>query len=66
MLDKQDNIILNVGDSITHQAVERARLADMLDVLLDSVDDRTKVANEEQSSESIEASLKEREQKNAP
>ncbi len=66
IFDKQDNIILNVGDLITHQAVERARAADMLDVLLDSVDDRTKVANEEQSSESIEASLKGREQKNAP
>ena len=66
ILDKQDNISLNVGDLITHQAIERARTADMLDVLLDSVDDRTKVANEEQSSESIEASLKGREQKNAP
>lgn len=38
----------------------------IIDVLLDLVDDRTKVANGEQSSESIEAYNKGREQKNAP
>jgi hypothetical protein len=39
ILDRQDNVILNVGDLITNQAIERARVADMLDVLLNSVDE---------------------------
>jgi len=48
ILDTQDNIILNVGDLVTHKAVDRARSADMLDVLLDSVDDKEpEIANEE-------------------
>ena len=48
ILDTQDNIILNIGDLVTHKAVERARSADMLDVLLDSLDDKEpEIANEE-------------------
>ncbi|MDQ5852218.1 MAG: photosystem reaction center subunit H, partial [Chloroflexota bacterium] len=37
ILDPQDNVILNVGELITHQAVERARQAGVLDMLLSSV-----------------------------
>jgi uncharacterized protein YrrD len=37
VLDKQDNPILNVGDIITHEAVEKAREAGVLEVLLGSV-----------------------------
>jgi uncharacterized protein YrrD len=37
ILDRQDEVILNVGELITHKAIEQARLADLLDVLLDSV-----------------------------
>ncbi len=63
ILDKQDNLILNVGDLVTHQAIERARHADMLDVLLDSVDEQEpEIANEERSAPIAgEASLEEQE-----
>jgi len=37
ILDPQDNVILNVGELITHQAVERARQAGVLNMLLSSV-----------------------------
>lgn len=37
ILDKQDNVILNLGDIITHQAVQQAHEAGMLDSLLESV-----------------------------
>jgi uncharacterized protein YrrD len=37
VLDKQDNVILNVGDIITHKAVEQASAAGELDVLLNAV-----------------------------
>ncbi len=40
ILDKQDNVILNVGELITHKAVEDARQAGVLDMLLSSVYDR--------------------------
>ena len=40
ILDRQDNVILNVGELITHQAVERARAAGVLDMLLTSVYER--------------------------
>ncbi len=36
ILDKGDNVILNTGDLITHKAVDAARAAGVLDVLLDS------------------------------
>jgi uncharacterized protein YrrD len=37
ILDRQDEVILNVGELITHKAIESARSADTLDLLLDSV-----------------------------
>jgi uncharacterized protein YrrD len=35
--DQRDNIILNTGDLITHEAVKRAKQSNMLDALLDAV-----------------------------
>jgi len=40
ILDRQDNVILNVGELITHKAVDEARAADVLEVLLSSVYDK--------------------------
>jgi uncharacterized protein YrrD len=37
ILDRNDEVILNVGELITHQAINFARQSDVLDVLLDSV-----------------------------
>ena len=37
ILDRQDEVILNVGELITHQAISISREADVLEVLLDSV-----------------------------
>ncbi len=37
ILDKSDNVILNTGDIITNRAIEAAKEADVLDVLVDSV-----------------------------
>ncbi len=37
ILDRNDDVILNIGDLITHQAVASARQAGVLDILLDSV-----------------------------
>lgn len=37
ILDRHDQIILNTGEIITHQAIETARLAGVLDILLNSV-----------------------------
>jgi uncharacterized protein YrrD len=37
ILDRNDTVILNVGELITHQAIEMARQADVLSILLDSV-----------------------------
>jgi uncharacterized protein YrrD len=37
ILNEFDNVILNVGELITHQAIEEAREAGILDVLLNSV-----------------------------
>jgi len=37
ILDLNDNVILNTGDLITHAAIEQAREAGALDILLDSV-----------------------------
>ena len=41
ILDPADNIILNIGEIITHKAVAAAREADVLDMLLDSVSKET-------------------------
>ena len=38
ILDNEDNFILNVGEMITHQAIEYAREAGVLDILLASID----------------------------
>lgn len=37
ILDEDDNVILNTGDIVTHEAIDRARRAGVLDVLLSSV-----------------------------
>lgn len=37
ILDRNDEVILNVGELITHQAIAVSRQADVLEVLLDSV-----------------------------
>jgi uncharacterized protein YrrD len=37
ILDRNDQVILNLGELITHQAIASARVADVLDVLLSSV-----------------------------
>jgi uncharacterized protein YrrD len=37
ILDRQDEVILNVGELITHKAIDDARAANVLSVLLDSV-----------------------------
>jgi uncharacterized protein YrrD len=37
ILDQMDNVILNVGELITHQAISSARQSDVLDLLLNSV-----------------------------
>jgi hypothetical protein len=37
ILDQQDQPILRTGDIVTHQAIEKARNEDVLEVLLDSV-----------------------------
>jgi len=40
ILDRQDNVILNVGELITHQAIQTAEQAGVLDILLSSVYDK--------------------------
>lgn len=37
ILDPHDQVLLNVGELVTHSAIEAARRADMLDVVLNSV-----------------------------
>jgi uncharacterized protein YrrD/pyrimidine deaminase RibD-like protein len=37
ILDRQDGVILNTGELITHEAIEQARQSDVLDLLLNSV-----------------------------
>jgi uncharacterized protein YrrD len=41
ILDRQDRVILNAGELITHQSIEDARRAEMLEVLLSSVYTKT-------------------------
>ena len=45
VLDPQDNIILNIGEIITHKAVEQARSSDVLGILLSSVSTDTPSIN---------------------
>jgi uncharacterized protein YrrD len=67
VLDRQDSVILNVGDLITHHAVERARAEGVLDILLSSVYRKAPdltwqdVALPRAGGESLEADLRERE-----
>jgi sporulation protein YlmC with PRC-barrel domain len=62
ILDPQDNVILNVGELITHQAIDRARQVGVLDILLgsgyDKVPEITK--DELRAPERGEASLQQR------
>ncbi len=41
ILDRQDQVILNAGELITHQSIEAAKRAEMLEVLLSSVYTKT-------------------------
>lgn len=41
VLDRQDNIILNIGEIVTHRAVEQARSSDVLGILLSSISTET-------------------------
>jgi uncharacterized protein YrrD len=65
ILDRQDNIILNVGELITHEAVNRARLAGVLDMLLTSVYDKDPELSQHElrAPEPGEASLEEQHNK---
>ena len=47
ILDPQDNILLNLGELITHKAVEAARSSGVLPMLLDSVSSETPVIDPE-------------------
>ena len=66
ILDRQDNVILNVGELITHQAVERARTAGVLDMLLSSVYEKDpELAPEElRAPEPGDASLEQQRERN--
>jgi uncharacterized protein YrrD len=46
ILDRQDRVILNAGELITHKSIEDARRAEMLEVLLSSVYTKTPEFNE--------------------
>jgi hypothetical protein len=64
ILGPQDNVILNVGELITHQAIEEARQGDVLDILLSSVYSRgPELSTQElRAPEQGEASLAKRDQ----
>jgi uncharacterized protein YrrD len=63
ILDPQDNVILNVGEIITHQALTQAEQGGVLDILLTSVYDKDpEISREElRAPEPGEASLEQRE-----
>jgi uncharacterized protein YrrD len=60
ILDQNDQVLLNVGEFITHEAIETARKADALDILLNSVYTKTPEFsnNELRAPESGRAALK--------
>lgn len=62
ILDPQDNVILNVGEIITHKAVTEARQAGVLDILLSSVYDKDPeiTTDEMRAPEHGDASLEQR------
>lgn len=64
ILDTNDAVILNTGDIITHAAVDRARAAGVLDLLLDSVSSaEPEIAPEMMRAETVgEASLENQQQ----
>lgn len=64
ILAPQDDVILNVGELITHQAIESARQGDVLDILLSSVYNKQPelLAKELRAPERGEASLEKRDQ----
>ena len=63
ILDPQDNVILNVGELITHHAIEQAERAGVLDILLSSVYDKDPEISKDElrAPEPGEASLEQRE-----
>jgi uncharacterized protein YrrD len=63
ILDSQDQVILNTGELITHQAINTARQAGVLDILLSSVYDKDPdiAMDELRAPERGQASLEERE-----
>jgi len=63
ILDPQDNVILNVGELITHQAIQRAEQVGALDILLSSVYDKDPEISKDElrAPEPGEASLEQRE-----
>lgn len=67
ILDRQDNVILNVGELITNQAVERSRQEGVLDILLSSVYEKKPELSKEdlRAPEPGEASLEPRDQGSA-
>lgn len=66
ILDPQDNVILNVGELITHRAVEQSRSAGVLDILLTSVYDKDPELDPDElrAPEPGEASLEQQHEKN--
>jgi uncharacterized protein YrrD len=66
ILDRQDNVILNLGELITNQAVEHSRQEGVLDILLSSVYDKKPEFSTEdlRAAEPGEASLEQRDQGN--
>jgi uncharacterized protein YrrD len=67
VLDRQDNVILNVGELITNEAVDRSRQESVLDILLSSVYDKKPELSAEdlRAPEPGEASLEPRDQGSA-
>ncbi len=67
ILDRQDNVILNVGELITHHAVQEARQAGVLDMLLSSVYDKDPEITQDElrAPEPGEASLEQQQAKQA-
>lgn len=67
ILDKQDNVILNVGELITHKSVEEARQAGVLDMLLSSVYDKDPELTQDElrAPEPGDASLEQQHEKQA-
>ncbi|GAP96191.1 PRC-barrel domain-containing protein [Leptolyngbya sp. NIES-2104] len=48
ILDRQDNVILNVGEIITHRAIEQAESAGVINILLSSVYSKEPTIREEE------------------